>query len=462
MFGERRMEAENYLADGYAIRQAMESRNGGWLPLGRSARVWQPHRLKGIQVTRAFGTPFLAATQVFDLRPTPRKFLSLDRTENAEDRFVKAGQILVTCSGSVGKVTIAYAPHHDVLISHDLLRIEPEGSEAWGWLYAYLRAPSTRAMMLASQYGHIIKHLEVLHLMELPVPLLRDSLLCEFNAKASKLLNARNKAYELRTRADNDFAQLVGSVKISENAQVGFERKGTELFSGRRRLEAAFHSPTAQAILRRFQKAARAVEPLGDVCERIWWMTRFKRVFGEKGMPYISADELFSLNPPITKRVLVEQAENADDFFVKAGWLVMACSGQVYGLNGSVALMTNRNEGSFFSHDLVRIIQRTERIDPGYLLTALTHPQLGRPLVIRHAYGTSIPHLDPADVTAIPVARFAEKAEGAIGDVMQSSVEMQGRADDLENELASDAERLVERFLAGDTKDFILRRPAAP
>ncbi|HYL11570.1 MAG TPA: hypothetical protein VEV41_00945 [Terriglobales bacterium] len=45
-------------------------------------------------------------------------------------------------------------------------------------------------------------------------------------------------------------------------------------------------------------------EPLNDVAERIWWLTRFKRVFGEDGMPYMSADDLFSLNPTITKRVL--------------------------------------------------------------------------------------------------------------------------------------------------------------
>ena len=48
-------------------------------------------------------------------------------------------------------------------------------------------------------------------------------------------------------------------------------------------------------------------------------------------------------------------------------------------------------------------------IRPGYLLTALTHPTLGRPLVIRNAYGTSIPHLDPADVSDIPVVRFPTK-----------------------------------------------------
>lgn len=42
----------------------------GWKRLSEMARSWQLSRLKGIQVNRTYGTPFLAATQVFDVRPT--------------------------------------------------------------------------------------------------------------------------------------------------------------------------------------------------------------------------------------------------------------------------------------------------------------------------------------------------------------------------------------------------------
>jgi hypothetical protein len=180
-----------------------------------------------------------------------------------------------------------------------------------------------------------------------------------------------------------------------------------------------------------------------------WWLTRFKRVFGSEGMPYTSADELFSLNPVITKRVLAEQAENAEDYYVKGGWLVMACSGQTYGLNGSVALLDERHERYFFSHDLVRIVPRRDRVRPGYLYAVLGHPRLGRPLVIRHAYGTSIPHLEPADVATVPVVRLAPDVEDEIADRMEKAVALRAEADDLENALAAHAEQVVEEFLHG-------------
>jgi hypothetical protein len=133
---------------------------------------------------------------------------------------------------------------------------------------------------------------------------------------------------------------------------------------------------------------------------------------------------------------------------VQAGWIAMACSGQVYGLNGSALLLTKEHEQQFFSHDLIRIIPDTGKIRAGFLLTALTHPTLGRPLVIRAAYGTSIPHLDPADVSAVPVVRFDAAIEGAIADCAESSAAARAEADALERELSEDAGRLIDRFIA--------------
>ena len=83
---------------------------------------------------------------------------------------------------------------------------------------------------------------------------------------------------------------------------------------------------------------------LRDVTTGVYWMKRFKRFFGQSGQPYVSADELFALNPVISKRILTDVIPDADDFFPKAGWLIMACSGQIYEMIGSVELMTKQHE----------------------------------------------------------------------------------------------------------------------
>lgn len=452
--GDRRMEAENYLSTGYGLRLAIQSRASGWKPIEQFARAWQPSRLKGIQVASDFGTPFLSATQVFDIRPSARKWLAVERTHEAADRFITSGTIVVTCSGAVGRVTLAYAPHEKTLISHDLLRITPNNQTDWGWLYAYLRSPQGRAMMTGAQYGHIIKHLETAHIDALPVPVVNEDLAREFNRKASALLDLRERSYKHAIEAEERFAKALGIIRPAATA-IGFTISSSSLFSKRRRLEANYHTPWPTEILRQIRQRPFQVEPLANVAERVWWMARFKRFYGEGGIPYLSADELFSISPLEGKRILVDPDDSHPDYFVRAGWLVMACSGQVYGLNGAVALMTNHHENIFFSHDLIRIIPKPGKIRSGYLLVTLTHPELGRPLLIRAAYGTSIPHLDPGDVADFPVVRLSTKEEDAIADLAEESVVLRAQADVLEREIANAASELIDRFVAGDKENFV-------
>jgi hypothetical protein len=450
--GDRRLEAESYLSAGYAVRGAIEAQPDGWKPLETMAQIWLPGRLKAIIVSPAFGVPFLAATQVLDIRPTPRKWLSLERTSESADRYVAPGQILVTRSGAVGRSTIAYGPHLATIISDDLLRIDPREARLWGWIYAYLRASTIIAMMTSAQYGHVIKHLEVSHLNALPVPTISDRLIQHFETQAMEVLRLRQKAYELATEAERLFADTIGH-SPGEDAPFTFTAKASELHTGRRRMEGCYHAPTPASILSAFEESGHKTEPLLSLTEGVWWRSPFRRVFGDAGVPYKSAEEIFALNAPVKKRVLLEQTKEPDQYFVKSGWLVMACSGQVYGLIGSVALMTADDEHTFFSHDLIRILPRSGKIRPGYLMTALNHPTLGRPLIVRYAYGTSIPHLEPDDIATMPIVRLETSIEEKIADLMEESASFRSRADVIENAIADEAERLIQRFMATGKTD---------
>lgn len=453
--GDRRMEAETYLSSGYGLRLALQERPAGWVPLSQLARVWQPLRLKGTLVPEGVGTPFLAATQVFDVRPVPRKWLAIEKTSNASNRFLNPGTIVVTCSGAVGRATLAYNAHADTLISHDLLRVEPRTPEQQGWIYAYLRSPQARAMMNSAQYGHIIKHLETSHLDVLPIPVVRNDISADFQRQVEHILELRNKAHGLSRQAEALYTELVGPIEIND-AETGYSVPVSQLASKRRRFEANYYSTVSSAILSRFKKIGAKTVPLSTVTERVWWMTRFRRFYGDAGIPYLSADELFTTNGVESKKILVELGDSHEDFYVKEGWLVMACSGQVYGLNGACALATPHHENTFFSHDLIRIVAKRSEVLPGYLLTALSHPILGRPLLMRAAYGTSIPHLDPGDVAAFPVVRLGKAHESQISALAQSAADARAAADVLERKIAADAGILVDKFLAGDSQSFVM------
>ncbi|HBJ85669.1 MAG TPA: hypothetical protein DDZ88_17695, partial [Verrucomicrobiales bacterium] len=82
------MEAENYLSSGYGLRLAIEERAVGWQRLGQMARVTQPGRTKGILVAPEHGVPWLAATQIYDIRPIPRKWMAAEKVNDAAQLFV--------------------------------------------------------------------------------------------------------------------------------------------------------------------------------------------------------------------------------------------------------------------------------------------------------------------------------------------------------------------------------------
>jgi hypothetical protein len=450
--GDRRMEAEAYLLSGFGLRIALEARLGARMHLGRLAHIWQPSRLKGIQVSSEFGTPFLAATQVFDLRPIPRKWLSLERTESATQRFVTERMILVTCSGLVGRTTLAYAPHLDTLISHDLLRVEANDEKHWGWLYAYLRSPTARAMMTSVKYGHVIKHLEVGHLSALPIPDLPGPLLDGFTKRVKVVLSLRDKAHAAIVEAEARFEAHFGPLPASDSGEDGFVVRASDaLFGGRRRMDGLPHNPRVRAIRQHLAKRAKGFSVLGDSGFAIWLPTRFRRIPAEAGVDLVSSSALFEVNPDIEKRIA--DADFGDPFQgrVEPGWLLLARSGQIYGLNGSLALATKALAGKVISDDAIRIApDNTSEMRVGYAFTALSHPTLGRHLVKSLAYGSSIPHIDPVDVKGVEVVRLSPADEDAIADLAERAADWRAEADLLENELADEAEQILSRFIAGE------------
>ena len=357
----QRLEAEGFLTGGYVVRCDLES-----LPvtgrLGDCARIWQPSRLKGIIVRPEFGTPFLSATQTLNVWSAPRKWLARDRTPKVEERFVDHGWILVTCSGTVGIPIIAYRPHLNTIISHDILRVQTD-AQLRGYVYTFLRTRYARTMMRSSHYGNVIKHLEVEHLEALPLPFFEE-FADDLQQEIEDTFAMRNEAYGLDMAARNEFSKACGALDKSQTEE-SFSVPSDSLFGKSRRLDASAHHPDALAVLEILKASARELVPLGELAPA-FQPSRFTRVYGENGIPYLSSEQLFDVNPEINKFLMEATDVELSELKVKAGWLLMACSGQVYGINGSVCIATEWHESKVITHDLIRIVP-SEAIRPGYL-----------------------------------------------------------------------------------------------
>jgi len=432
--GQRRLESETYLTGGHAIHLAVEHASVPHITLGAIAAIWSPGRLKGISVAPGHGLPFLTATQCFDIRPTPRKWLSVSRTPDLDQRFVRPGWILATCSGNVGEATLSYTAHEKMIISHDLLRIQARDPVLRGYVYAFLRSRYGRAMMRSSQYGSIIKHLEPEHVRALPIPTPPTKLAQHAEQTAAKVLQLRTRAL---TRLNDAYAAFERSVGAPSGGlrPTTYSVSAADVFGGRRRLDGAYYNPTAQAAEQALRATGRAVVPLTSVVDRIILPNRFKRIYMKQGIPFLDSEDIFKLNPEVTKFIPAQAKKDAAKYGVQRGWLLVARSGQLYGLNGSVMLADVSHEGAIVSEHIVRVVPSTANVAPasGYLAAALGHPRLGRPLVLRLAFGTEIPEIATEDLATFPLVRLDPPEEAHIATAMEDSSALRGQANAMEN-----------------------------
>jgi len=306
-------------------------------------------------------------------------------------------------------------------------------------------------MMKAAQYGHIIKHLETHHLQALPIIKLRQDLRAPFNDRVAAILTARDRAHQLVLKSEEELLRAVGKPAGDENMVTGFTTRASSMFGRGRRLEGNFHNPQARAAEAAIRAASPRIELLNDLVERVFVPGRFKHVYGDEGIPYLDSAQILEVAPDVDKRVLSLKGEKKAGYLIDAGTLLVPCSGQLHGIVGSVVLATEWHENKVLTNHILRIVPKKKpSIRIGYLQSVLSHPTLGRPRILRGAFGSSVPEIGPEDIKSLTVPRFDMKIENAIADAMEEAANLRAQADEMEEQLASEAEELLNRFLTGD------------
>lgn len=192
--------------------------------------------------------------------------------------------------------------------------------------------------------------------------------------------------------------------------------------------------------------------PLSSVTSKVFVPGRFKHIYGDGGIPYLDSADILEVNPDIKKFVLSLAEVEQENYRVESGWLLMPCSGQVYGNVGHSVMATDWHLGKVLTNHIMRVCPSTIR--SGYLLCALSHLTLGRPQIVRYAFGSSVPEIAPEDVATALIPRLRPALEEKIADLMEEAAAARDEADALEIKIALEAERIIDQFLVGHTEIF--------
>jgi hypothetical protein len=152
-------------------------------------------------------TPYLTANGALELRRFSIKWIDESKANAKQKTYmdmlkVEEGDIMITRSGTIGKMTYATKDMaQNYLVSDDLVRIRVQDDNLRAYLVAYFASKTALSLMLLDEYGSVQQHLQPRHIQEMIVPVPDDWNL------AQDMIDAGNKfikAMEAMSKADFD------------------------------------------------------------------------------------------------------------------------------------------------------------------------------------------------------------------------------------------------------------------
>ena len=215
------------------VAEALAMLKHSGLPLKSLAevtkRIFIPPRFKRIYVERSHGVPFLQGSHVVHFQPADIKYLSATAQVGLDRWIIRAGWILVTCSGTIGRVAIAPPSWDEWAASQHILRIVPEPSSPCpaGYIYAYLSSEIGQAQLTSRIYGAVVDEIteEQAQSVLIPVPTTteQEEIVKAIDRTAQESVRAKDQAVMLALRSVQDLSNLIPELAPKEEDQEDAE-----------------------------------------------------------------------------------------------------------------------------------------------------------------------------------------------------------------------------------------------
>lgn len=345
-----------------------------------------------------FGVPFLTTASLLqsDISAIPRISTKDARSSKLKFLEIEEGMALITCSGSIGRMTFARKNMQGTWSNQDIMKVVPNREIIDpGYIYAFLSSRFGLPLVLAGTYGAIIQHIEPEHISDLPVPRLGpiEAQSHSLIQRAADLRSEASKAIEASTSGLLKELNLP-ELEFSDVSQLGWSSVSSADL--KRRLDAPYHSPAALEAEAAIKNGRYSCERLSTVTERLFKPPIFKRLWVDDetyGRQFISGTDAY-LYQANELRFVSSRTPNFEEFIVKRGWVIFQAAGQIYGLFGRPLFVSGWLEDIFCADDLYRIVPKTE-VDGAFIYLFLRTPH-GQVLIKRQASGNSIPRVwDP-------------------------------------------------------------------
>lgn len=161
-----------------------------------SEEIILPGRFARTYVEEGQGTLFFGGKELNQIEPSNKKYLSVSVHNNRIEKELKLKEnmLLVTRSGTIGRINIVPPHWENWVINEHVIRIKPISKDIAGYLYCWLNTEYGEALIKRYTYGSVVDEIDTNHVANIILPLLKNK---EIQTKINNLvLEANKKRYE--------------------------------------------------------------------------------------------------------------------------------------------------------------------------------------------------------------------------------------------------------------------------
>ena len=438
-----RLEAAVYGIEGRQARQDVAQCKWGVVYLsgeGGLATVYHRPRFKRIYVEKS-AFPIYQPAQINELYPKPSAYISGLTQTDIDALRVEKGQILLTCSGTIGNCTYVRNSLDNLIFSHDVIRIEPK--EYNGFIYAFLKSKTGFFIINTNNYGAVVKHIEPKHLNAVPIPNPPPILKQEIHNLIEESFKLRDESNELLDAAQillKEALELPSIEVLHEQAKqfdetadvLNYSVPSSEILD---RLDGSYYVQVVEVIEKHLVKTAKELVKVGDsrISQSVILPGRFKRIYVEEGSGavFFGGKQIYELDPSNKKYLSLKHHQDRirDELTLRENMTLITCSGTIAKVN----IVPKHWDGWTANQHIIRVVPTNNEI-AGYLYTWLSS-NYAYPLIIRYTYGAVVDEINNKQVSVISVPLLHDKnTQREINDMVLEANRKRIEAYNLEQE----------------------------
>lgn len=431
-----RLEANAFNLDAKVAKELIKNNKYGivnlWSKDGLVETAYHKPRFKRIYVDHK-EIPFFQPSSITDVYPKPSKYISAKTDTDIESLKVKKGMLLMTVSGTIGKVAIAGDKLHNQVFSHDMLRLTGKGKYDTNYIYTYFLTDTGQQILQSNNYGAVIKHIEPEHLQNVIIPNAPEVLKKEIHDFIVKSFDLRDQSSLLIDKAEEILHQELQLKPIEEletehyDDKAKFRNYTTKLSNLRFRLDGSYHIPIVQIVEQEIKKHAKEISTVGKLSKAVILAGVFKRTYVDKenGVPFLGGRDMTQLNPKVEKFLSksVHAVRIKKELEVFENTVLISDRGTI----GKVQIVPKHWNGWAVSQNIIKVIANSSDL-AGYLYCFL-NSDYGQILINREIYGSVVDMIDDNNVSGIhiPILKNGLKQK-EINDLILNANELRYQA----------------------------------